>query len=104
MKAQYENGCLSLEGDLLILKTTKKDFEAIDRCVDGRPIDRVDLSRAQKLDSAAVGVLVELKRKAGGPLKVIDAPQVLIDLLRMYRVEHWFDLCPAAQESKAVGA
>jgi len=44
----------------------------------------VDLSRVSRADSAAVALLLEWRRRHGGPLQLVETPEALQRLLNLY--------------------
>ena len=75
---------LRIGGDLTMQTVTALSAAGSDLVRQGARV--IDLSGVQKVDSAAIALLLEWLRTAGEALKVSGAPIGLVELARLYSV------------------
>ncbi|MCB0112117.1 MAG: STAS domain-containing protein, partial [Caldilineaceae bacterium] len=65
----------------------------------------VNLQAAEFLDSAAIGTLVALTkqaRDAGGNLWLVNVPAPIVQVLRLLRLDQFFEICDDVESALAL--
>lgn len=75
--------------DTVTLATAAQTLRALEPALGGTPVE-VDASALRDFDSAALAVLLQLRRSAqaaGGDLRISGAPRPLAELAQLYGVD-----------------
>lgn len=75
--------------DTVTLATAAQTLRALEPALGGAPVE-VDASTLRDFDSAALAVLLQLRRSAqaaGGDLRISGAPRPLAELAQLYGVD-----------------
>jgi phospholipid transport system transporter-binding protein len=87
----------------LTIKDARAALRALEAAVDeGSGVLAIDASALRNFDTAAIAVLLELRRQAqavGRTLSVRAAPPAMVDLAALYGVAELLDFEPADQSS-----
>jgi len=85
-----EGNCLYLEGAVTMETVPALVDEASARC--GEDVDTVDFGAVTEIDSAAIALALELRRRSGRELRFANLPTSAANLARLYSLADDFGL------------